>query len=50
MVDVALAEGSQLQCVVTKEAIRELSLVKGDAVSLLFKASHVLLGVRESSI
>ncbi len=50
MVDVTLHEGSQLQCVVTKEAIRELSLVKGDAVSLLFKASHVLLGVRESSI
>ena len=30
--------------VITNEAVTELALVAGDAVSVLFKASHVILG------
>jgi Molybdopterin-binding protein len=47
MVNVTLSEGSRMQCVVTKEAIRELGLAPEDAVCLLFKASHVFLGIRD---
>ena len=32
--------------VITNEAVTELALVAGDAVSVLFKASHVILGAR----
>ena len=50
MVKVQLKDGSMMQCIITKAAMLELALAPGDAVTLLFKASHVLLGVRESSI
>lgn len=47
MVTVALAEGSLVQTVITKDAFHELALAEGDRVGVLFKASHVLLGIFE---
>ena len=47
MVTVALAEGPLVQTVITKDACHELALAEGDRVGVLFKASHVLLGIVE---
>ena len=47
MVTVALAEGSLVQTVITKDAFHELALAEGDRVGVLFKANHVLLGIFE---
>ena len=44
-VTVTLPGGTDVQAVITNEAVSELALVVGDAVSVLFKASHVILGV-----
>ena len=43
-VTVTLPGGTDVQAVITNEAVTELALVAGDAVSVLFKASHVILG------
>jgi len=43
-VTVTLPGGTDVQAVITNEAVSELALVVGDGVSVLFKASHVILG------
>ncbi len=43
-VTVTLPGSTEVQAVITNEAVTELALVAGDAVSVLFKASHVILG------
>ncbi len=44
-ISVALKGGSRVHAIITNEAVAELGLSEGAEVSVLFKASHVILGV-----
>lgn len=45
LVTVTLSQGTRVQTLITKHAFLELALAVGDPVCVLFKASHVLLGI-----
>jgi molybdate transport system regulatory protein len=44
-VQVALAGGNTLSAIITNAAVAEMGLTGGASVVVLFKASHVLIGV-----